>query len=299
MLSCAIRFVSFFPPFRRRVFHGGVFIILYFFRTVKHSVPHKINAEEFYREERGNDFFPINFIYLHPLRGSREKDVKKFISQGQLWGNIEDSEDWILHSSDQCGNNARMKLMGEQIRQFFGYTPESLEEFSFLSQISQAEANKFYIELFRCNKPVKTGLIWWNLIDGWPQFSDAVVDWYFEKKIAYYYIKRVQQPVCVMLSEMENWHHRVVIANDTLKEVTVKYRVTDADTKDVLAEGSAVICANGIQNADSIRLYYSDKKMLLIDYEVDGVKHKNHYLCGLPPFSPEHYRKWYGMLEID
>ena len=50
---------------------------------------------------------------------------------------------------------------------------------------------------------------------------------------------------------------------------------------------------------DSIRLYYSDKKMLLIDYEVDGVKHKNHYLCGLPPFSPEHYRKWYGMLEID
>ena len=39
--------------------------------------------------------------------------------------------------------------------------------------------------------------------------------------------------------------------------------------------------------------------MLLIDYEVDGVKHKNHYLCGLPPFSPEHYRKWYGMLEID
>ena len=227
------------------------------------------------------------------------ESVKKFISQGQLWGNIEDSEDWILHSSDQYGNNARMKLMGEQIRQFFGYTPESLEEFSFLSQISQAEANKFYIELFRCNKPVKTGLIWWNLIDGWPQFSDAVVDWYFEKKIAYYYIKRVQQPVCVMLSEMENWHHRVVIANDTLKEVTVKYRVTDADTKDVLAEGSAVICANGIQNADSIRLYYSDKKMLLIDYEVDGVKHKNHYLCGLPPFSPEHYRKWYGMLEID
>lgn len=200
---------------------------------------------------------------------------------------------------DQMAWQFAMKLMGEQIRQFFGYTPKSLEEFSFLSQISQAEANKFYIELFRCNKPVKTGLIWWNLIDGWPQFSDAVVDWYFEKKIAYYYIKRVQQPVCVMLSEMENWHHRVVIANDTLKEVTVKYRVTDADTKDVLAEGSAVICANGIQNADSIRLYYSDKKMLLIDYEVDGVKHKNHYLCGLPPFSPEHYRKWYGMLEIN
>ena len=27
----------------------------------------------------------------------------------------------------------------------------------------------------------RTGLIWWNLIDRWPQFSDAIVDYYMEK----------------------------------------------------------------------------------------------------------------------
>ena len=24
----------------------------------------------------------------------------------------------------------------------------------------------------------RTGIIWWNVIDGWPQISDAVMDWY-------------------------------------------------------------------------------------------------------------------------
>lgn len=254
------------------------------------------------------DFYKADYYKNTPAHFASElgyhacpspKSVKKFISPDQVWGDINNSADWILHSSDQGGNNSRMKLMGQQIKQLFGCEPKTLEEFSFASQISQAEANKFYIELFRCNKPVKTGLIWWNLIDGWPQFSDAVVDWYYDKKIAYYYIKRVQQPVCVMVSEMEWWHHNIVITNDTLKEVNVKYKVTDADTKEILAEGICRIPANGIEKADSISLYYSDKKMLLIDYEVDGKAYKNHYLCGLPPFSLEQYHKWYDMLEIN
>ena len=43
--------------------------------------------------------------------------------------------------------------------------------------------------------------LWWNLLDGWPQVSDAVVDHYFCKKLAYNYIKRSQQPVCLMFDE--------------------------------------------------------------------------------------------------
>ena len=38
-------------------------------------------------------------------------------------------------------------------------------------------------------------------MDGWPQFSDAIVDFYFNKKLAYYYIRRVQEPVGVMVDE--------------------------------------------------------------------------------------------------
>ena len=45
-----------------------------------------------------------------------------------------------------------------------------------MSQISQAEADKFFIEKFRMGKGHTSGIIWWNIMDNWPQFSDAVVD---------------------------------------------------------------------------------------------------------------------------
>ena len=38
-------------------------------------------------------------------------------------------------------------------------------------------------------------------MDGWPQVSDAIVDWYYTKKLAYHYIKRSQTPVCLMFDE--------------------------------------------------------------------------------------------------
>ena len=81
-------------------------------------------------------------------------------------------------------------LMANQIKVLFGEEFNDLETFSLASQLSQAEAVKFFIERFRSQKWRRTGLIWWNLIDGWPQISDAVVDYYYNKKIAYSFIKR-------------------------------------------------------------------------------------------------------------
>ena len=72
--------------------------------------------------------------------------------------------------------------MVNQIKTLFGGVPEDLTDFTFASQISQAEAMKFFIERFRLSKWRRTGIIWWNLIDGWPQISDAVVDYYYGKK---------------------------------------------------------------------------------------------------------------------
>lgn len=52
------------------------------------------------------------------------------------------------------------------------------------SQIAQAEALKFLIERVRIMKWYTGGIIWWNVIDGWPQFSDAIVYGGWLKKIA-------------------------------------------------------------------------------------------------------------------
>ncbi len=218
--------------------------------------------------------------------------VKKFISGSIDVPKMKENRSCLLHSTDCNYDAKRFMLMEKQVRQLFGEIPDTLTEFSLASQISQAEADKFYIELFRCNKPVKSGVLWWNLIDGWPQFSDAVVDYYGQKKLAYYYIKACQEPVCVMLGEMVDWMHPLVISNDTLIPAHVEYRVLDVDDGAVLKEGATTVEPNGIKTVDQIMMYYSDKKMIRIEYTVNGVSKVNHYLAGFPPFSFEQYKVW-------
>ena len=186
-----------------------------------------------------------------------------------------------------------MTLIPRQIQQLFGSVPEDYDDYVLASQISQAEADKFLIENFRIQKFNKGGILWWNLIDGWPQFSDAVVDYYYDKKLAYYYIKKSQQPVTVLFGEMWSWTHGVAIVNDTLKSVDVEYKVIDLSTDKVVLSGKATVAPNARQTVGSVGAYYSDKTMFKMEYTVDGGEvQTNHYLAGLPPFSLEQYKAW-------
>ena len=63
------------------------------------------------------------------------------------------------------------------------------------------------------------------------------MDYYFNKKLAYYYIRRVQKPVCVMVDEPKDWHCRVVVGNDSREDASGHYRVWDADSGETLLEG--------------------------------------------------------------
>ena len=92
--------------------------------------------------------------------------------------------------------NYRIPLMSGQLKTLFGQEPRNLDEYARMSQISQAEAKNYFVESFRCRKGRRTGLIWWNIMDCWPQISDAVVDYYFCRKLAYFFIKRSQQDIC-------------------------------------------------------------------------------------------------------
>ena len=226
--------------------------------------------------------------------------VKKFISGEIKVSEMKNSPACRLHSTNHDNAPERFVLMEEQITQLFGKVPDTLEDFALASQISQAEADKFFIEASRCKKPTRSGIIWWNLLDGWPQFSDAVVDYYFEKKLAYGYIKRVQEPVCVMVGEIKDWFLPIIIANDTMKSAEVEYEISDIDSGKVLAKGTRTIEANGIYRLDNgIRCFYSEQKMLKIDYTVNGERKTNHHLCGMPPFSYEKYKSWLSKSEFN
>ncbi len=215
--------------------------------------------------------------------------LRKMIDEKALWPY--DNEQWTLHSSDYMGNNGRITMMANHMMQLFGEIPDNLEDFSLASQISQAEAFKYFIERIRTAIPRKGGIIWWNLLDGWPQVSDAVVDYNFDKKLAFDYIKTSQQPFCIMLGELTSWHYPVIAANDTLEKMSGKLEISDIESGETLYSGEFSVNANETVLLTRLSLYYSEKRILLIHWNIGGKDYFNHYLCGMPPFSFEHYKE--------
>jgi len=223
------------------------------------------------------------------------ESIRKFISEENLWP-YERNEEWTLHSTSPVLGvdlyDYRVRLMANQVKEYFGQIPDNLEEFSAASQMCQAEAYKFFIELFRSNKWRRTGIIWWNLIDGWPQFSDAVVDYYFDRKLAYDYIKRSQEPVCLMMREPEDWRQKLVVSNDTRANVRIHYTIHDIDTGELVAEGQKVAVADSVTALTTIAYTASRKRFYLIRWQSQLGAGWNHYTAGNAPFSFVKYGSW-------
>ena len=213
--------------------------------------------------------------------------IRRFISPDKVFPYRND--EWILHSSDQHGNDSRVMLMEKQVRQLFGEVPEDPETYAVASQISQAEAMKYFVERVRVGRPRKTGILWWNLLDGWPQMSDAVVDYYFTEKIAYRYLKRAQAPFAVCLDELYDWNLRICACNDTLEEKCGHLRITDADSGEELFSGDFRAAKNATTVVGHLPLYYSEKRLLLLRWQIGKETGFNHYLTGFPPFDLARY----------
>ena len=226
------------------------------------------------------------------------ESVRKFISPERVWP-YQDNPEWNLHSTSpvpdavsHADNCARVELMANQVRHLFGKVPDTLEEFAFASQATQGEAMKTFVETYRAGKWRRTGIIWWNLLDGWPQFSDAVVDYYFKKKLAYHYLCRSQQHVCVVCREPAGGRQAVVACNDTLGECRLRYRVTDIENGRELAAGQATAAANAVTELAEIGCDPDARSLYLIEWRGETGEGRNHYLAGRAPFDLQTYREW-------
>ena len=213
--------------------------------------------------------------------------LKRFISPAAINkmgdGKKSDNPEWMLHSSTFRTDgfapfNYRISLMIRQVERLFGSAPEDPERFALMSQISQAEAKKFFIEHFRCAKWRRTGIIWWNVIDGWPQVSDAVVDWYGVKKLAYGYIKRSQQPFCLMFDEPKSGVLTLKAANDTRTEVSVDYTVRDLITGQTVLSGRCAAASD--ETAAVAELREIPGSFYLISWQGDAAG-INHYVADI------------------
>lgn len=234
-----------------------------------------------------------------PAAGS----LKKFIPDNELWPYAVTSVSWRTHNSDYPEGEPREYdrngLMFRQVEVMFGKVPEKMEDFILASQISQAEAKKFFVERTRLKKWDRTGILWWNLLDGWPQISDAVVDYYFSPKIAYYYLKRIHTPICLLMDESENWKHRVVLSNDSNISCMVSYAIKDGETEEILASGRTFSRANENVELESLPSFPGRQKLFLLEWSIngEGKRFGNHYISGFVPFDFEKYKDWMRSIE--
>lgn len=231
------------------------------------------------------------------------QSANKFLSSQYIWPPL-DNDAWIVHAaspeiSTDGIYNYRIKLMCNQIETLFGFVPSNLKDFAMCSQISQAESMKFFIERFRMGKWDRTGIIWWNIMDCWPQFSDAVVDYYFSKKQAYFHIKQSQQPFCIMVSEKDKDGNRDLVAvNDTNNCYNFEYKIIDAESDSIIVSGISTISQNGKIIISKLPIEQSKHGMYYIEWNIEDKKYYNHYLYGNPTFDYEKIINWFSKFDI-
>ena len=214
--------------------------------------------------------------------------LKKFLKEPEIIFKEDGipTDEYLVHAaSPELDPNAsyayRIKLAYDQVVTLFGKAEKTLSDFVRQSQISQAEAIKYFIEKFRVGKGKRTGIIWWNLLDGWPQVSDAVVDYYYNRKLAYHYIKQSQQPVCLMFDEPENGQCALVAVNDTPNDQTVDYTVRRFSDGQIVLSGTCTVPADGVMQPDSLAVTENEKEFYYIQWSVDGESCYNHYFTNI------------------
>ena len=254
------------------------------------------------RDYYKNEFYTKNLAHFVSETGyhgcPEPASIRRFISEGALWP-YENNPEWLFHASNvepipEAPNSRRIPLMANQIKVLFGSIPDNLELFALQSQISQGEALKLFVERMRCGKWRRTGILWWNLLDGCPQFSDAIVDYFLVKKLAYGYIKQSQQPVCLMFAEPENDILTLIGVNDTNDDAQIQYQVQDVLTGQLLLQGAAVISADNAVAVSQLEYSKVDLKaggFLKIEWQMDKKAFKNHYVVWRAPFNFEQYRR--------
>jgi len=244
------------------------------------------------------------------------KSLEKFMTKETLWPIFDENgipgKEWLVHAACMRADMSdpyayRIGLMANQVKTLFGGMPDNLDDFALMSQISQAEAKKYFIERFRITRGRRNGIIWWNLIDGWPQISDAIVDYNYCKKLAYHYIKRAQQPVMLAFDEPENGTAMTLYGvNDTTKDVTVSYRVRNITDGTVVAKASGSLTHEKSNRLLTIDIEPDEKKFYVIEWEAnDGetvTRGRNHYHTNLIDVDYKAYKaamEAADMLEIE
>ncbi len=140
-------------------------------------------------------------------------------------------------------------------------------------------------------------MLWWNLRDGWPVISDAVVDYYNRRKLAYWYIRQSQQDVCGIIQEDAHGRHDVVLVNDLRQPVTGQVAVHGLHGGEALLDQPFSLPANAAAIMGHLP-GATAPEMWKITWRSCSGDGWNHYLAGPRPFVLRQYAAWLARLPL-
>jgi beta-mannosidase len=109
-------------------------------------------------------------------------------------------------------------MMEYYINKYF-HSPGNLEEFIYLSQLTQALGLTNAIHAHRRNKPYTMGSLYWQIDDVWPTVSWSSVDYFGNWKAAHYGVKKAFGPVLIS-PDVKDSTLIITVVNDKLKELS-------------------------------------------------------------------------------
>lgn len=179
---------------------------------------------------------------------------------------------------------------------------KEFDSFALALNLICASVYKHSIEYYRMDKPVRTGVLWWSLLDMWPMmFNYSVVDAALKPKLPYYWIRQSQQPVCMLMTQSSVADgFRLNIVNDTLEaftaipccvlrfdEKTNKLMTIWEKTVDVPANSSVELTSNLHDNVGGL---------MLLEWTLNGKVLRNHFIADAAPYDFETFRQWHEFL---
>ena len=159
---------------------------------------------------------PVQFLSENAHMGScRLKSLRKFIPSGELWptGDTWDFHYLLLENDTGCIDGMNFVETEKALANGLFGAFDGAEDFVKKSMIAHAELLTAEIDFSRSNKTCN-GYLNWMYNDIWPCGTWSVIDYYLERKPAYYAMKRSFAPIRIAYVRMSD-ESVVCLMNDT------------------------------------------------------------------------------------
>jgi beta-mannosidase len=171
-----------------------------------------------------------------------------------------------VHQKHPRGNTLMRKYMAREY-----HVPEKFEDFTYVSQIVQAEGIRRGVEAHRRAKPYCMGTLYWQLNDVWPVASWSSIDGLGNWKALHYAVKKAFSPLLLSMSEQDGFLS-LILTNDFLsayKDAKLKVQLIDFQGNEVFQTTESVALLN--PNANTTIFQTTTAKLL------HGKSSKSHY----------------------